>query len=432
MKNFALLTTIVAGILAVIFANIQIGLLILLALFLFMWILSLFSTKTINDPGQLTAYTGLIGCIAAGLLGEWVVGVLLFVAYIGISTRCNIRWLDRRKPPCSDLWLFVLASLIVGAIMLKRGHITIGLPLAIAGLLLAISWLADVPRQKERVILVAKAHEEQKLKAEQKKQADEARLAQQITKAVNTGSLEPLLVEAKRLYHGVYPAQYTMDRARNVTDDDIARLEERLIRPLVTIARNHGLDALLDGLDSGDMLPLHSPIIDALIAIQDPKAEESLLAASRRRYRFSLKAQGALARVKSIDDIIRILTNPQEDSAMRIAAALTLEEMGDPQAVEPLVGVLKTDYRMLRMAAAEALGKLRDPLSVDPLIEQLSRSTMPPAGDDDIPGILAITRALAEIGDKRAIEPIRRAMNRWPWVDSAEFQAALTRLQIGK
>lgn len=203
-----------------------------------------------------------------------------------------------------------------------------------------------------------------------------------------------------------------------------------MVTPLVTIARDHGLDVLLDGLDSGEMLPLHGPIIEALAAIQDPRVEEALLAASRRRYTME-KALGALARVKSIDHVIRILTDPNEDVVMRQVAADILGEMGDAQAVEPLISVLKTHEPSLRMDAAEALGKLKDPAAVDPLIEQLSRSTTP-SGGEDIWGILAIARALAEIGDKRAIEPIRRAMYRWPDVDSTEFRAALTRLQSGK
>lgn len=160
--------------------------------------------------------TGIIGCIAAGLLGEWITGVVLLIAYIGISVRYNLR-LNRRKAPCSDLWLFALASLAVAAILAKLGHIATGLPLGIAGLLLAISWLADAPKQKERVILVAKAREERKRKAEEeaeeKKEADEARLAQQIAEAVNSGSLQPLLAEARRLYSFVMPDHSGIFRA---------------------------------------------------------------------------------------------------------------------------------------------------------------------------------------------------------------------------
>ncbi|MBU4427683.1 MAG: hypothetical protein KKB35_13230, partial [Proteobacteria bacterium] len=193
---------------------------------------------------------------------------------------------------------------------------------------------------------------------EEKKQTFETNLDQQITEAVNRGSLQPLIDQARGLYSYVFSDSFHMGKADHVTENDIVRFEEQLVTPLATIARKHGIEVLLEGLDNGESLPLHGSIIEALATIKDPRAVESLLRASRRRYEFRKKALAAVARIKSVDVIIKILSDSYEDVTTRTIAAEILGEMGDTIVVEPLIETLNSGFNdwMLRREAATALG----------------------------------------------------------------------------
>jgi len=81
---------IAAGILTAIFVNVNIGLLILLSVFIGLWIHCPFPSSIIEDPGASVLYTGIIACITAILLREWVIGVVILVVCFGVSVHGNL------------------------------------------------------------------------------------------------------------------------------------------------------------------------------------------------------------------------------------------------------------------------------------------------------------------------------------------------------
>jgi HEAT repeat protein len=86
-----------------------------------------------------------------------------------------------------------------------------------------------------------------------------------------------------------------------------------------------------------------------------------------------------------------------------MAAAEALGEIGDPQAIEPLLNILQSnDSWRLRRTAIEAFAKIKDPVVVDPLITALQ---------DRYASLReAAALALGEIGDPRSIQPLLAAL----------------------
>jgi len=84
------------------------------------------------------------------------------------------------------------------------------------------------------------------------------------------------------------------------------------------------------------------------------------------------KAEGNIEDARRVHPFIIALKDEHEE--VRIAAAITLGEIGDTRAVEPLIAVFndKDDiYEAALCAAAWALGKIGDARAVEPLIGAL-------------------------------------------------------------
>ncbi len=77
------------------------------------------------------------------------------------------------------------------------------------------------------------------------------------------------------------------------------------------------------------------------------------------------------------------------------AAARMLGRIRDDRALQPLIEALDNADWSTRVAAAEALGQFRNPVAVDPLLSKIG---------DDLSSYVIM--ALAEIGSKRALEPL--------------------------
>jgi len=87
-----------------------------------------------------------------------------------------------------------------------------------------------------------------------------------------------------------------------------------------------------------------------------------------------------------------------KDANIRWASAGALGELGDVQAVEPLIAALKGQDEDMRRASAGALGQIGDVRAVEPLIAALKDQ------DEDVRR--ASARALGQIGDVRAVESL--------------------------
>ncbi len=76
-----------------------------------------------------------------------------------------------------------------------------------------------------------------------------------------------------------------------------------------------------------------------------------------------------------------------------------LQKIGDPRAVELLISKIRSEKDYKRSQAAETLGEMRDPHAVEALVMAL---------DDESEGVrIDAALALGKIGDKRAVEPLR-------------------------
>ncbi|HUX78005.1 MAG TPA: HEAT repeat domain-containing protein, partial [Anaerolineae bacterium] len=92
----------------------------------------------------------------------------------------------------------------------------------------------------------------------------------------------------------------------------------------------------------------------------------------------------------------------QKDASVREKAAKALGEIGDTQAVEPLITALKDSDMDVRRAAVEALGQSGDARAVDPLITALK--------DGAVDVRQAAAGALGQSGDARAVDPLIAAL----------------------
>ena len=141
----------------------------------------------------------------------------------------------------------------------------------------------------------------------------------------------------------------------------------------------------------------------ALGDIGDSDAVEPLIAALKNNELSGVrwKAAEALSKIgaPAVDALIGALRHHDDD--VRWKAAIALGEIGDPRAIEPLIALLCDEDRFVKGRAAHALGLFGE-AAVDPLIRALRE------GDGNLRWGAAI--ALGKIRDTRAVEPLIRAL----------------------
>jgi hypothetical protein len=122
----------------------------------------------------------------------------------------------------------------------------------------------------------------------------------------------------------------------------------------------------------------------------------------------------------AIVSVLGPLLEKDPDSAVRRAAAYGLRRTGNESATQPLLHGLSDSDKATRIHAVMGLGDLRTSAAVDPLLRLLD--------DRSCAGNAA--RALAEIGDQRALIPLRNAASsagsRW---SRRKFAQAATDLE---
>lgn len=92
------------------------------------------------------------------------------------------------------------------------------------------------------------------------------------------------------------------------------------------------------------------------------------------------------------------------DPDVREAAVAALGELGSDEAVQALVDRLRDEEEELAPQVARALRKARHPASVEALVQRLEQA------DREI--LTESARALGEIGDRRAVAPLRQLLKR--------------------
>ncbi len=108
------------------------------------------------------------------------------------------------------------------------------------------------------------------------------------------------------------------------------------------------------------------------------------------------KALGKLKDPKAIDQLIQAFNDINK--FVRLSALESLVEIGEP-AVPALINALRDTNLYVRQYSVEVLGRIKDQRAVDPLINALK--------DADYPEVqYSLTKALGELGNPKAIEPL--------------------------
>jgi HEAT repeat protein len=168
-------------------------------------------------------------------------------------------------------------------------------------------------------------------------------------------------------------------------DSDFSRLgasrDVRVLEPLVKALADEGL-----------YLPLRAEAAAGLGQLGNARAVEPLLNALVNKHSpvrgAAAQALGQLGDARAAEPLIKTLAD-QEDY-VRGAAAQALGQLGDVRAVEPLIKTLADQKDYVRGAAAAALGQLGDVRAVEPLVNALV--------DQDNPVRLAVATALRQLG----------------------------------
>ncbi len=143
----------------------------------------------------------------------------------------------------------------------------------------------------------------------------------------------------------------------------------------------------------------------ALAKLRDPSAVPLLVKELRfvderssRDVAEALVGFGSLA----VPALLALLADPA-DPASRVWAARVLGRIGDPRAVDELIGRLQDRDDRLRMTAAEALGMLGDPRALQPIVRAILR--------DPAPQVRAhAAGAVARIEGERAVDVLVAAL----------------------
>jgi HEAT repeat protein len=179
--------------------------------------------------------------------------------------------------------------------------------------------------------------------------------------------------------------------------------------------------ALIQSLGSASP-EVRNQALETLIG-QGPPTDESLLAAlasDQRSVRLgAMEVLGLLGEERAVEGLIEALRDPDEH--VRWHAAFALEWIGSPRAIGPLAEVLREDHdRDVQRAAAQALAQIGPP-AVPSLLEALRQETGPEFSGERFQyeewksqQILRWARrlaakALGQIGDPRAVEPLIEA-----------------------
>lgn len=188
------------------------------------------------------------------------------------------------------------------------------------------------------------------------------------------------------------------------------------------------MDSLIEALGDEDLVK-RSSAAQALSQIGDPRAVEPLIEFMKKEKRLSRYAVRYLSMIgePAVKPLIEALRD--ENSLIRRLASSGLGRIGEP-AVEPLIKTLEDEDENVRYGAVDALGRIGDPRAVEPLIKTLGdkevgraawsalskmgRPAVKPlikALKDEDPRVReGAARALGELSDPRAIEPLEKAL----------------------
>lgn len=113
---------------------------------------------------------------------------------------------------------------------------------------------------------------------------------------------------------------------------------------------------------------------------------------------------GRIKDINAIEPLISLLGHESEYVKLKAAQALAL--LGDDRAIEPLLSLLESEVNFHSSSAAITLGEIREKQAVEPIIKLIWEK-------DEHYGKEVLFQALGEIGDERAVLPIRVMSSRY-------------------
>jgi HEAT repeat protein len=161
--------------------------------------------------------------------------------------------------------------------------------------------------------------------------------------------------------------------------------------------------------------------VAALTALGELSIPPLLEALNHKEWRVRLRAIEALALLKpqAATEPLLGLVDHDPDTAVRQDAIRALGEIGDPRSVEPLMNAM--NQTSLKTHAITALGRIGNPQAVprlmaivNGLVTEQYEGRMAACEDDryqeELPPVEAAVKALAQIGDTRAIPTLLEAL----------------------
>jgi HEAT repeat protein len=199
---------------------------------------------------------------------------------------------------------------------------------------------------------------------------------------------------------GVADAEPRVLKMLGEGQDDPRRLEP-MIRYLAAVRSKAAEQPLLQLLDSANEQVAFAAI-DALGSVGSPAAGARLQQKlSDPQYPEALKSQLilALGRLKfapALEDLLRIVSNPDENKVRRMYAATALGDIADKRAIPALRALLSDPDSLVRAYAASAMAKF-DLSEVEGALQEGLR-------DSDVRVRLASARALANPAAERSVD----------------------------
>lgn len=177
--------------------------------------------------------------------------------------------------------------------------------------------------------------------------------------------------------------------------------------------------AALGNLQAADRLlalienrPLRTSAAVALAALGDARAAPALRSVLHPNSDAAIDALGNLRDRESVPQLIDLLKTltARPNEFPRLNAIYALARIGDPRAVDPLIGLLNSKEATVAGAAAFALGMLQDPRAIEPLLDIGRKGvTVGMGGPPVTPVNDPIVHPLSEMGSA-AVEPMARAL----------------------
>jgi HEAT repeat protein len=172
-----------------------------------------------------------------------------------------------------------------------------------------------------------------------------------------------------------------------------------VINTLHAIGGSRVFNLFLLTLKNGDS-ELKSFVAKKLGEIGDINAVNPLILALKGDIRVKCSVASALGKIGDTTAVNPlILLTKHEDPGVRCVAAWALGDIGGPGVIQPIIDLLKDNDRYVRQAAIGSLGKINDIRSVEALINELTQS-----------GSLMPIDSLVQIGDL-AVDPLISLLN---------------------